>query len=762
MISAFFIYNQKGEVLISRLYRQDLKRSVADIFRIQVISNTDIRSPIVTLGSTSFFHVRHENLFIVAVTKCNANAALVFEFCYRLVNIGKAYFGKLDEEAVKNNFVLVYELLDEVLDFGYPQNSETDTLKLYITTEGVKSERALKEDSSKITIQATGATSWRRPDIKYRKNEAFIDVIESINLLMSAKGNTLRADVSGQIMMRAYLSGTPECKFGLNDKLLLEKDTSHKGMARKSTAVEIDDCQFHQCVKLGKFDSDRTISFVPPDGEFELMRYRTTENVILPFRVHPVVNEIGKSRVEYRVTVKANFSPKLYANNVLIKIPTPLNTANINVRVASGKAKYVPAENAILWKIPRFQGQYEVMLSGDAELSAMTVKKAWSRPPISMDFQVLMFTSSGLLVRFLKVFEKSNYTSVKWRTFLTNFNNNLISTTSRIPPTPYQGSPAYSSSQSGYPSSHANLPHPSGYDRRDDSNKKYFPPGHASYEPLDSYSEDKEMLPTAGYSAVAPKTAGPQPPKNYDTQKLNEFEDESKQEAKHGGLMKYFCCGSRSSCGKTCAIICCIIILIIIGIVAAVLLFGRVPSVDFLGVAPPPNGAQPYVKKASGFDFNFGLRIQVNNPNVIGATFSMIKAVAYYPGHQNPIGGGNLTNVNIPSKQNTTINFPFSINYDASIDPGFSILLDIATKCGLTGGPKSKLEIDYTLTLSFNVLFIPLSPSFQKTANIDCPIQDGQIPNIPGFNISQIATEFNKPPKTILMGAQNEDFQDSL
>ncbi|CAG8661324.1 10890_t:CDS:2 [Gigaspora rosea] len=296
------------------------------------------------------------------------------------------------------------------------------------------------------------------------------------------------------------------------------------------------------------------------------------------------------------------------------------------------------------------------------------------------------------------------------------------------------GSPAYSSSQSGYPSSHANLPHPSGYDRRDDSNKKYLPPGHASYEPLDSYSEDKEMLPTAGYSAVAPKTAGPQPPKNYDTQKLNEFEDESKPEAKHGGLMKYFCCGSRSSCGKTCAIICCIIILIIIGIVAAVLLFGRVPSVDFLG-------------KASGFDFNFGLRIQVNNPNVIGATFSMIKAVAYYPGHQNPIGGGNLTNVNIPSKQNTTINFPFSINYDASIDPGFSILLDIATKCGLTGGPKSKLEIDYTLTLSFNVLFIPLSPSFQKTANIDCPIQDGQIPNIPGFNISQIATEFNKPSK---------------
>lgn len=47
---------------------------------------------------------------------------------------------------------------------------------------------AQREDSSKITIQATGATSWRRADVKYRKNEAFVDVIETVNLLMSKEG----------------------------------------------------------------------------------------------------------------------------------------------------------------------------------------------------------------------------------------------------------------------------------------------------------------------------------------------------------------------------------------------------------------------------------------------------------------------------------------------------------------------------------------------------------------------------------------------
>jgi AP-2 complex subunit mu-1 len=74
-----------------------------------------VRSPIITLGSTSFFHVRHQNLYLTAVTKTNANAAIVFELLYRIINLAKSYFGKVDEEAVKNNFVMIYELLDGML-----------------------------------------------------------------------------------------------------------------------------------------------------------------------------------------------------------------------------------------------------------------------------------------------------------------------------------------------------------------------------------------------------------------------------------------------------------------------------------------------------------------------------------------------------------------------------------------------------------------------------------------------------------------------
>ena len=112
MLSGILIFNQKGENLIFRAFRNDCRPRLADVFRIQVISNPQVRSPILTLGSTTFSHVKHENIYLVAITKSNANAALVFEFLYRLIALGRGYFAKFDEEAVKNNFVLVYELLD--------------------------------------------------------------------------------------------------------------------------------------------------------------------------------------------------------------------------------------------------------------------------------------------------------------------------------------------------------------------------------------------------------------------------------------------------------------------------------------------------------------------------------------------------------------------------------------------------------------------------------------------------------------------------
>ena len=84
MLSGVLLFNQKGELLILRAFRQDMRPRLADVFRIQVISNAQIRSPILTLGSTTFSHIKNDNIYVVGVSKGNVNSALVFEFLYKL------------------------------------------------------------------------------------------------------------------------------------------------------------------------------------------------------------------------------------------------------------------------------------------------------------------------------------------------------------------------------------------------------------------------------------------------------------------------------------------------------------------------------------------------------------------------------------------------------------------------------------------------------------------------------------------------------
>ena len=159
------------------------------------------------------------------------------------------------------------------MDFGYPQNCSVDVLRLYINLGNVQERDDIPRDAAHLTSQITGAIDWRREGIRYRKNEVYIDVLESVNLLVSANGAVLRNDVTGQVIMKSQLSGMPECKFGLNDKLTMDQEGNRSQRGKKPVkAVDIDDCTFHRCVRLANFDTDRTITFVPPDGEFELMR----------------------------------------------------------------------------------------------------------------------------------------------------------------------------------------------------------------------------------------------------------------------------------------------------------------------------------------------------------------------------------------------------------------------------------------------------------------------------------------------------------
>jgi AP-2 complex subunit mu-1 len=342
-------------------------------------------------------------MYFVALTRSNVNPALVFEYMYQLIKILKAYLGEdFDETAMRNNMTLIYELMDETMDFGYPQNCAVDVLRLYIQMGNVKPQD--EPEPSQLTSQITGAIDWRREGIRHKKNEVYIDVLESVNLLLSSTGTVLRNEVTGAVQMNAKLTGMPECKFGLNDKLVIDKDKEDK-----KAAVDIDDCTFHRCVRLGKFDADRTITFIPPDGEFELMRYRVSDNINLPFRVIPAVQEEqNMTKVSINVKVIANFSDQLFATHVVMKIPVPKNTSKAKIKNSFGRAKYEPEQQAIVWRVKRFAGRAECIISAEVDLMPTVhpnpgadLRSMWSfRCPCYRQWRH---------VRFLRVYDKSGY-----------------------------------------------------------------------------------------------------------------------------------------------------------------------------------------------------------------------------------------------------------------------------------------------------------------------------------------------------------------
>lgn len=73
-----------------------------------------------------------------------------------------------------------------------------------------------------VPTAVSNVVGWRPEGIKHLKNEVFLDVIEKLNLLVSANGTVLRSEIIGRVHMRSFLSGMPELKLGLNDKVLFE------------------------------------------------------------------------------------------------------------------------------------------------------------------------------------------------------------------------------------------------------------------------------------------------------------------------------------------------------------------------------------------------------------------------------------------------------------------------------------------------------------------------------------------------------------
>ena len=71
------------------------------------------------MDGANYFFTKKFGIYFVATTKHNTAPSLVFDIIYRMLKIFRDYCGIINEESIRKNFVLIYEIIDEVIDYGH-------------------------------------------------------------------------------------------------------------------------------------------------------------------------------------------------------------------------------------------------------------------------------------------------------------------------------------------------------------------------------------------------------------------------------------------------------------------------------------------------------------------------------------------------------------------------------------------------------------------------------------------------------------------
>jgi len=350
---------------------------------------------------------------------------LVLEFLHRVHNIFTEYFGSpADETAIKDNFSTVYQLLEEMVDYGWPLTTEPNALKAMIRPPNLMS-KLLQSTTSAVSDELPSGTisniPWRAANVYYSQNEIYMDIVEEVDAIITAAGAVVARDVSGSIQCQSHLSGVP-------DLLLTFKDPTL-----------IDDCSFHPCVRYARFEQDQVISFVPPDGNFELMRYRIhaeqARNFCPPLYCHAqwsyaaateatpsssgleihstaqptktgrIVLQAGTTTLSNLIFSQSHKGP-LVVEDVAVTIPFPKQTRSTSgFTVNMGSVIYDEAGKVARWTLGKMDASKKASLSCSFTMlvDGNEDGDSSSTPNLSIFWKVPLASVSGLSVSGLSV-----------------------------------------------------------------------------------------------------------------------------------------------------------------------------------------------------------------------------------------------------------------------------------------------------------------------------------------------------------------------
>lgn len=268
----------------------------SDVDPVLYVSSLELDTP------SACCHVKHGDLRLLCPVSGDVNPLYVFAFLQTFIDILREYFGQISAETLKDNFDVVYQLLEETLDAsGHPSTTYPNALRDIVLPPSLLQKVLSVAGVTGLANQSSNQhpfaspIPWRKTGVRYNANEVFFDLLEELRAVVNKNGIAAMSQVWGTVHANSRLSGTPD--------LLLS-------FAGSQTLT---DCSFHPCVRLQRWTRDKQLSFVPPDGQFTLMSYRYqpagTHAIAIPFTVKASV-VIDESKGTFDVIVTSRLTTR--------------------------------------------------------------------------------------------------------------------------------------------------------------------------------------------------------------------------------------------------------------------------------------------------------------------------------------------------------------------------------------------------------------------------------------------------------------------
>ncbi|PAA50011.1 hypothetical protein BOX15_Mlig027272g2 [Macrostomum lignano] len=391
MIHSIFLINNSGDIFLEKHYKSVIPKTVCDYFFDEVAkaSSPENVQPVIQTPNHIIISVYRAQIHFVAVCRSEVPPLFVIEFLHRVADIVKDYFEDVTETIIKDNVVLVYELLDEMLDNGFPLATEPNILKelirpptLFRTITDAMSGKNTNVSASLPTGQLSNIP-WRRIGVRYANNEAYFDVIEELDAIVDRSGNVVMSDVAGRIDCLIKLSGMPDLTLTFVNSRLLE------------------DVSLHPCIRFRRFDNDRALSFIPPDGSFRLMSYRAGgggggHGQMIPLTLrHTIQFREAASRLEISLSPRP-VSGKV-VDEVAVQVTFPRSVTNVSLTPSVGKYTFDSASRTLTWNVGKLEPQKFPSIKGPIILQTGAPVPDCN-PTILVNFSISGWTVSGLRV----------------------------------------------------------------------------------------------------------------------------------------------------------------------------------------------------------------------------------------------------------------------------------------------------------------------------------------------------------------------------